>query len=230
MAKRLFDLCLAVPALICLAPLMLVTAVIIKLSDPGPALYRAKRAGRGNTPFVMFKFRSMRVGGDKVGSITAQDDSRVFATGRLLRKLKIDELPQLINVVRGEMSIVGPRPETLDIVEKYYAPAHLRTLDVFPGLTSPGSIYNYTHGEKLLSGPNPEREYVEKLLPTKLALELVYIERTSVWYDITIILRTVWVILAIAAGKQNFRNPTEYDRAIAVYLYEPALENRNGAA
>jgi lipopolysaccharide/colanic/teichoic acid biosynthesis glycosyltransferase len=127
--------------------------------------------------------------------------------------LKIDELPQLINVLKGEMAIVGPRPEDPRIVDEYYTREHLETLSVLPGLASPGSIYNYTHGERLLSADNTEQQYVEQLMPVKLALDIVYVREASFVYDLKIILRTIGVILAIALGKREFADPPEMIKA-----------------
>jgi lipopolysaccharide/colanic/teichoic acid biosynthesis glycosyltransferase len=218
MRKRLFDLVAASAALLLLLPLMGVVALGIKLSDRGPVLYRAPRMGRDGKPFTMFKFRTMRVHGS--GSvITAAQDSRIFPLGQLLRKLKVDELPQLFNVLLGQMSIVGPRPEAIDIVRDHYRAVHMETLGVRPGLASPGSIYNYTHGEQMIGQDHPERDYLEKLLPVKLGLELVYVRRCSLRYDFAIIARTLAVIARIAMGQRYFPPPPEYDEACRKHLY-----------
>lgn len=218
MGKRLFDLVAALSALAVLLPLMGVAALAIKLSDPGPVLYRATRAGRHGKPFTMFKFRTMRVHG--AGSvITAAQDDRIFPLGQLLRKLKVDEIPQLFNVLLGQMSIVGPRPEAIDIVRYHYHAAHMETLDVLPGLASPGSIYNYTHGEQVIGQENPERDYLDKLLPIKLGLELVYVRRRSLCYDLAIIVRTLTVILQMAMGRRRFPRPPEYAEACREHLH-----------
>jgi len=162
----------------------------------------------------MYKFRTMTCDAAGLASrITAPGDSRVFRFGELLRRLKIDELPQLINVLRGEMSIVGPRPEDPDIVASYYTAWHRRTLDVAPGLASPGSIYNYTHGEERVSGIDTEQEYVNHLLPIKISLDLVYVHEKSILYDIRIIFRTAWVISWVALGRRKFGDPPEISRA-----------------
>jgi lipopolysaccharide/colanic/teichoic acid biosynthesis glycosyltransferase len=170
----------------------------------------------------MYKFRTMHVAASGVSAITAQHDTRVFAFGRLLRRLKLDELPQLFNVLRGDMAIVGPRPEDLRIVEAYYAPAHLETLTVRPGLASPGSIYNYTHGERIIGNEDPERDYIERLLPVKLALDRVYVRNASLGYDIRIIGRTLCTIFAISAGRKEFAPPPEMGTAQA--LIKPASQ------
>jgi lipopolysaccharide/colanic/teichoic acid biosynthesis glycosyltransferase len=210
MAKRVFDILASLAAMIVLSPVFLAAAIGILLSSPGPVLYRAKRAGRGGTPFVMHKFRTMSVAqGPRASAITASQDARVFAFGKLLRRLKIDELPQLFDVLRGEMSVVGPRPEDIRIVQERFAPEHWETLSVRPGLASPGSIFNYTHGESLVGAEDPERDYLEKLLPVKLALEIVYVRRVCLWYDVQIIGRSIAAIVLIALGKKHFPNPPE---------------------
>lgn len=202
---------------------MLAAALGIAASSPGPVTYRARRAGLGGREFTMYKFRTMHVNATGA-AITAGRDPRVFAFGALLRKLKIDELPQLWNVVRGEMAIVGPRPEDPRLVAEHYTAAQWQTLDVLPGLTSPGSLYNYTHGDALLQGEDPERAYVERLLPVKLGLEQVYVRRASLAYDAALVLRTVAIIAQIAAGRRRFPDPPEM--AEARRLAEGAAEDR----
>jgi lipopolysaccharide/colanic/teichoic acid biosynthesis glycosyltransferase len=212
-ARRLSDICLAALAVLLLSPLLLLAALGIKLFSCGPVLYRAARAGRHGRPFTMYKFRTMHTGLGATGSaITAQHDPRVFGFGAWLRRLKIDELPQLFNILKGEMSFVGPRPEDPRIVHEFYAPAHYETLQVLPGLASPGSLYNYTHGEKLLAADDPERQYVERLLPLKLALDAVYVRETSWLYDLRIAGRTVLTIARIALGQRDFPDPPEMEK------------------
>lgn len=210
MAKRLFDIVASSIALLIVAPLLLLAAIGIRLSSRGPILFRAQRAGRNGRPFVMHKFRTMRSDqAPGAPAITSHGDRRVFPFGRLLRALKIDELPQLYDVLRGEMSLVGPRPEDLRIVREHYAPEHWETLSVRPGLTSPGSIYGYTQGEKLIGRRDPEKDYLERLLPVKLALELVYLRRASLLYDFRLLARTAAVIALIALGRREFGDPPE---------------------
>jgi lipopolysaccharide/colanic/teichoic acid biosynthesis glycosyltransferase len=214
MAKRLFDLVFALLALLFLWPVLLLAAVGVRLSSPGPVLYRAERAGRNGRTFLMHKFRTMRHGRTAPGSaVTGTHDARVFPFGALLRKLKIDELPQLWDVLRGEMSIVGPRPEDPRIVREHYTALGWETLGVAPGLASPGSIYNYTHGDACLAGEDPERAYVERLLPIKLALEGVYVRRASLPYDLRVIGRAAWVIFSMARGRRQFPDPPEMEEA-----------------
>src|SRR5437762_13831534 len=131
----------------------------------------------------MYKLRTMHLGAGAGSVITAQHDPRVFAFGRPLRRLKIDELPQLLNLLRGDMSLVGPRPQHPDIVRSYYAPEHGETLRVRPGLASPGSLYDSTHGAPLVCSVDPERAYAERLLPLVLALDRGYVRRASLSSD-----------------------------------------------
>ena len=210
MAKRIFDVVMSVLALVLLSPLLLVAAIGVRLSSPGPVLYRARRVGRGGELFTMHKFRTMHVDqGPRASAITGPEDTRVFFFGSLLRRLKIDELPQLYDVLRGKMSVVGPRPEDPRIVREHYRPEDMETLNVLPGLASPGSIYNYTHGDDILAQGDAEEMYAHKLLPIKLALEIVYVREGSFLYDLAIILRTIVVILLVACGKRRFANPPE---------------------
>lgn len=208
--KRFFDIILSIIALIALFPIMLIAAIGIKISSKGPIFYKAKRMGKGMKPFEVYKFRTMHVNADQKGSITATNDSRIFKFGNLLRKLKIDELPQLINIIQGTMSIIGPRPEGIDIVENFYSEEQKRTLDMLPGLASPGSVFNYTHSDKYLGEQNADKDYIEKLMPVKLAMDLYYIDNFSLAYDIEIIFRTVAVILCQLFGKTEFKYPKEY--------------------
>jgi lipopolysaccharide/colanic/teichoic acid biosynthesis glycosyltransferase len=169
MAKRLFDVCCAAVALVFTAPLIALAAIGIKLTDPGPVFFRARRVGYLGRQFTMLKLRTMKVGGgcERSGPvITGLNDDRVSSIGKILRRTKIDELPQLFNVLRGDMAIVGPRPEDPTIVRQHYSSADLETLGVRPGLASPGSIYQYTSGDHLLTGADPEAHYVDKLLMT----------------------------------------------------------------
>lgn len=226
MVKRLFDIIASLTALVALSPLLLLAAIGVRLSSRGPVLYRAERAGKNGCPFIMHKFRTMYSNeGGCASAITSCEDSRVFFFGRLLRRLKIDELPQLFDVLRGEMSIVGPRPEDTRIVREHYAPEHWGTLVVRPGLAGPGSIYNYTHGEKLIDRNDPEKDYVENLLPVKLALDLMYVRKASFWYDLRVIFCTFWVIMLIALGKREFADPPEMDQ---IERFVPARNTRPG--
>lgn len=228
MAKRLIDVTLAAVALVALAPLLAAAAVAIRCTSPGPILFRARLAGRDGRLFTMYKLRTMHV--DQRGSrspITAERDPRVFAFGRLLRRLKIDELPQLVNVLRGEMSIVGPRPQHPDILRRHYAPEHLETLRVRPGLASPGSLYDSTHGEAIVGGVDAELRYAERLLPLVLALDLVYVRRASLRYDLALVARTLWFLGAVLLGRRQFPDPPEMPEARR--LLDPVKANINAA-
>ncbi len=205
--KEAADRVLAVLALVILSPVFLIAAIGILLSSPGPVLYRAKRMGMGAKPITIYKFRTMRVGADRHGAITAAKDSRVFPWGAFLRKSKIDELPQLINILRGEMSIVGPRPEDVEIVRKYYTKDEMQTLKVLPGLACPGSIFNYTHGDLFLDDGDAAKAYTDRLLHIKLALDLYYLEHWSLLYDIRIIFRTLDAILSTTFGGKTGEMP-----------------------
>ena len=217
MLKRLFDIVASLTALVLLSPAFFAAAIGICFSDWGPVFFRAQRIGRNGEPFVMHKFRTMRVEqGLAASTISSRDDRRVFLFGKLLRILKIDELPQLYDVLRGKMSIVGPRPEDPRIVRDHYAPEHWETLAVRPGLAGPGGIYNYTHAEKLIGRQDPERDYVEKVLPVKLALDEVYVREASFCYDLRLIARTVWIIALIALGRRRFRDPPEMAKVARV--------------
>ena len=215
MVKRLFDVVCAGLALVVSAPLLGLAAVGIKLTDPGPVLFRAKRVGYLGRQFTMYKLRTMRARqtSSKAAKITGHKDPRVFSFGRLLRKTKVDELPQLFNVLKGDMSIVGPRPEDPAIVRRHYSETDLETLGVRPGLASPGSIYQFVQGDRLLTGDDPEGRYVDQLLKTKLALDLVHIRRATMRRDLAIIGRTMWSIAAVVAGKRRFNPPPEMPAA-----------------
>ena len=210
MAKRLFDIVLSLIGLVLAMPVLLVAAVGIRFSSSGPVMYRALRIGAGGRPFFMYKMRTMTVEPNGTTSrITALHDPRVFPFGALLRRGKLDELPQLLNVLLGHMSLVGPRPEDPYFVDHHYTQLQLQTLNVRPGLTSPGTLYQETHGNRMLNGGDTESLYLTRLLSLKLALDLVYVRNVSVWYDITLISRTAWVLLAMVGGRRHFHEPAE---------------------
>lgn len=214
MAKRLVDVTLSALGLVAAVPVLVVAAIGIRVSSPGPIFYRTRRAGLDGVPFTMYKLRTMHVDHGSFGSrITAKDDPRVFRFGAWLRLTKIDEFPQLLNVLRGEMSIVGPRPEHPEIVRDRYEPAHLETLQARPGLSSPGTLYDYIHGEELVGRDDPETGYAERLLPIKLALDLVYLRQVSLRHDLAIIGRTMAMIVARILGRRTFAEPPEMSEA-----------------
>jgi len=196
--KRAFDLVASAAGLVILAPLFVAVAIAIKLDSPGPVFYRATRTGKDDVHFRLIKFRSMAAGADRQGpGITAAGDRRVTRVGRVLRRTKIDELPQLFNVLKGDMSLVGPRPEDPRYVA-LYTDEQRRVLNVRPGLTSPASLV-YRHEEALLTGDDWERVYVEQVLPDKLALDLRYVETASLGSDLGIIVRTVGALFRRSA-------------------------------
>ena len=187
--NRTIDLLVSALGLIALSPLLTITALLIKLTSPGPILYRAERVGKDGKLFRLYKFRSMAADADKAGpKITAQGDRRVTPLGRWLRKLKLDELPQLINVLKGEMSMVGPRPEDPHYVA-YYTPEQRQVLSVLPGITSAASV-RYRHEERILDEADWESKYLNEVMPEKLAIELEYIERRTFLSDLKIIVAT----------------------------------------
>lgn len=198
--KRAFDFVASGLALVVLSPLMSVIAVVIRIAEGNPILYRAARVGRGGEVFTMHKFRTMRVGAAATSRITASADPRVFPLGSVLRRWKLDELPQLWDVLRGVMSIVGPRPEDPELVARFYTEAMRETLAVRPGLTSPGALWGTLHGEAELGVGNPEEAYASAVLPMKLALERVYVRDQTLLYDLRIIGRTIWGVLHLVVS------------------------------
>ena len=193
--KRVFDLIVSSLGLLILSPLLLVLAIWVKCDSPGPIFYRQLRVGRGNQDFWLFKFRSMQVEADKTGLITiGGHDPRVTRSGYYIRKYKLDELPQLINVFRGDMSLVGPRPEVRKYVNLYTS-EQLKVLQVRPGITDPASIRYRNENELLAQVPDPEKYYREVIMPDKLKINLKYIANISFKNDLQIILHTFFVIL-----------------------------------
>lgn len=193
--KRLFDIVASGLGLIVLSPLFLVIAIWIKLDSKGPIFYRQVRVGRYNKDFRIFKFRSMRVGSDKGSLVTiGGQDERITRAGCFIRKYKLDELPQLINVLIGDMSLVGPRPEVRHYVN-YWTPEQMHVLDVRPGITDPASIKYFDENELLEKAENPEKYYIEVIMQEKIKLYLQYVEKQSFLYDITLIFKTFWMIV-----------------------------------
>lgn len=208
--KKLADRVLAFIAIIFLSPIMLVAAIGIKCSSTGPVFYKAKRMGKDMHPLTIYKFRTMKVGADEEGAITGAKDSRIFAWGEILRKTKIDELPQLINILNGTMSIIGPRPEDISIVKNHFTEEEKKTLEVLPGLACPGSIFNYTHGDMYLSESDTDDAYINNFLHIKMALDVFYLNNWNLLYDIKIVFRTLYVILATSVFKKQLPYPKEY--------------------
>lgn len=195
MLKRLFDIIFSSLGLILLLPLLLVIALILKLESEGAVFYKQVRVGKGNLDFKIFKFRTMFIGSDKKGLLTVGDrDPRVTNTGFFLRKYKLDELPQLINVFLGSMSFVGPRPEVRHYVN-YYSADDMQILSVKPGITDYASIIFRDEAELLKTAENPEELYINTILPQKIALNKKYIESASLLVDFKIIIKTIQTIL-----------------------------------
>lgn len=190
MLKRLFDISASLAGLIVLSPILLFIAVLVKTTSDGPIFYRATRAGQHGKHFKLYKFRSMVSNADKIGpGVTGASDARITPVGRFLRKTKLDELPQLINVLQGDMSIVGPRPEDPRYVA-FYTEEQRQVLNVRPGITSPASI-EYRDEDSLLTGEDWENHYIEQVMPVKLAIDLEYVKNVSLWQDIRLIFRTL---------------------------------------
>ena len=193
--KRLFDIVASGLGLIVLSPLFIILAIWIKLDSKGPVFYRQVRVGYKNKDFRIFKFRSMRVGADKGSLVTiGGHDPRVTRSGYFIRKFKFDELPQLINVYLGDMSLVGPRPEVRHYVD-YWTPEQMRVLDVRPGITDPASIKFRNENELMEKAEDPEKYYIEVIMQEKIKLYLEYVDKHSFLYDIGLIFKTFWVIV-----------------------------------
>ena len=185
--KRLFDVAASLVAIVVLSPLLALIALAVRFTSAGPAFYRGERIGRGGAPFRILKFRTMRESASGP-AITHGGDKRVTPLGRVLRRCKLDELPQLINVLRGEMSVVGPRPEAPEYV-RLYTDEERRVLTVPPGLTSPASL-RYRHEESLLGGDDWHERYVNEIMRDKLRDDLTYIDTRTFLGDLRLIART----------------------------------------
>ena len=193
MTKRIFDIVAAALGLILLVPIMALVALLIRLDSPGPAIFRQQRVGRGFKPFVLYKFRTMTDGTAGGPLITVGGDTRVTRVGGLLRRTKLDELPQLVNVVRGDMSLVGPRPEVPRYVDLFHS-QYAEVLRVRPGITDPASI-KYRDEESILGlAGDADEEYLKRILPDKLQLSAEYVRSASLSRDLALILRTVFTV------------------------------------
>lgn len=191
MLKRTFDIVASGLALILFSPLLLAIAIWVKRDSPGPVFYRGLRAGKDNKPFKIYKFRSMVMNADGIGgSSTSQEDPRVTRSGQFIRRHKIDEISQLINVFIGDMSIVGPRPEILQYTNGYTGEFR-EILSVRPGITDWASIWNADEGGVLAGASDPDRAFEILIQPTKLRLQLQYVRNNGIWTDLMIILYTL---------------------------------------
>jgi lipopolysaccharide/colanic/teichoic acid biosynthesis glycosyltransferase len=195
MMKRIFDILFSAMGLFFLSPSFLLIAFLVFKEDHGPIFYRGKRVGRGGQLFKIFKFRTMAINAEKIGGpSTAEDDPRLTQLGRKIRKYKLDELPQLLNVLRGEMSFVGPRPEVPSEVATY-SERELKILATRPGITDWASLYFHNEGEILRGSVDPHKTYQEKIKPKKMRLALKYVEQRSFFTDMNILIKTLTTII-----------------------------------
>ena len=196
--KRVFDFFFALLSLIVLSPIFLLTAIGILVSDWGPLFYTAHRIGKGNKPFKMYKFRSMRV--EKAANEVSlrPDEDRIFPFGHFVRKFKFDELPQLVNILNGTMSIIGPRPVAEDQFEMFRYGKWNEAAKVPVGLSGPAAIFDYVYGERFTD----EEEYMEKVYPTRRELEYIYVKKAGIFYDLKMIIYTVISIAYTISGKE----------------------------
>lgn len=201
----MFDIVLCSFAIVIFSPIYLLTAIGIELSSPGTILYHSMRAGLNKKPFKFYKFRSMHPPKGKKKDMFVVDPERVFKFGKLIRRLKVDEFPQLFNVLKGDMSIVGPRPMTVEYVDELYCGEYEKVTTVKPGLTSIASLFDYTVGDTY----KDNEAYRKEVLPIKLELEKLYVERRSFFYDVRLIWRTIVTILQVLIGKKNFKDQPE---------------------
>lgn len=195
MSKRLFDIVAAGTGLLLLAPLLLALALWIRLDSPGPALFRQVRVGRHGVPFEILKFRTMVAGAERGPQLTTGGDARITRAGRFLRRSKLDELPQLLNVLLGSMSLVGPRPEVPRYVACYPPEVRRTVLSVAPGITDWAAILYKDENDILARAEDPERAYLDTILPAKLCWYERYVRERSFWVDLRILLRTLAAIV-----------------------------------
>ncbi len=194
-AKRLFDLVFVIPGLIVLSPVFVIISLLIKLKDGGKVLFKQTRVGKNGKHFKVLKFRTMVINAEQLGDkVTTGNDPRITPVGAVLRKYKFDELPQLFNVLKGEMSLVGPRPEVPEYVEFYPEETKKIVLSVQPGITDIASIKFVNENELLTDSKDPVADYKNKVLPIKLAYNVDYVNERSLWMDFSLILKTVAAI------------------------------------
>lgn len=196
MAKRLFDILFSATVLFFLSPVLLTICAIIKITSPGPVFYRGERIGLNGRKFRIYKFRSMVINADKIGgSSTSEDDPRITGIGKFVRKYKLDELPQFINVLVGDMSIVGPRPQVGWAVDQY-SEEERKILTVRPGITDYASIRFRNEGEILKGAADPDKAYMELIHPEKMRMGLEYVRTHNLWTDIKIIFTTFFSLFS----------------------------------
>ena len=216
--KRVFDIVASGIALIVLLPVWLFAVIGIEVSDPGPVFYYAERVTKANRTFKMYKFRSMRVDKTANEKSLRPDQNRIFPFGKLIRTTKIDELPQLLNVFLGDMSVVGPRPAAVDQLPITRGGRNAVVSSFKAGLTSPSALYDYLYGDSILN----EAEYMEKVAPTRLALDRYYVERQTIGYDVRMIWYTVICIAGTVIRKQPVFILDELVSAVSEYRSKPA--------
>jgi len=218
MMQRLIDIGFALVVLILLSPLFLVTSVAIVLGSRGGPFYGGWRAGKDGAPFRMWKFRTMVSGADRSGAIAAPGDPRITRIGKFLRATKIDELPQFFNLLAGDLTLVGPRPEDLNIIQ-LFTPEQKETLRVKPGITGPGQIYYTTdQADSIPPGVAADQYYIDHLLGEKLRIDLEYLKRRTVWTDCGVVMQTISLIARAVAGT------AERKRTTSVTFPEPTVE------
>jgi len=206
LTKRHFDLFWSILGLAFLLPFLLIIVLAIKLYDNGPAFFSQKRIGCKGKPFHIYKFRTMVVDAEKKGNlITVENDPRITRIGYWLRKLKLDELPQLFNVIKGDMSLVGPRPEVPKYV-KLYTCKQRNVLKLMPGITDPASIKYANENEILAQAHDPEKVYIEKVMPEKIELNLEYANNATLWTDFIVILKTLFRLTSKSKFCNNIKN------------------------
>ncbi|HHW94128.1 MAG TPA: sugar transferase [Clostridiaceae bacterium] len=204
--KRVFDIlfgCFLMMVVIVTYPFV---AIGIKLSSPGPVMYVSTRIGKGGKPLKFYKYRSMHIDNGRYTGMS-EEQKRVFTIGKIIRRTKIDEFPQAINVLKGDLSVVGPRPMLTTNVSKMYGGRYEPVLTVAPGLTSYASLFDYTHGDALVGN---REVYLKTIVPVKRELELYYVEHKGLWTDIKLIFKTAGIIIAVVFGKKEFDYPKEY--------------------
>lgn len=195
MIKRLFDIVFSLLGLILIWPLFLVIVFLIKRESPGPVFYRGERIGKKGKPLRIFKFRTMILNAEKLGGpSTAGDDPRLLKIGHFLKKYKLDEMPQLINIIKGEMSFVGPRPEVKMYVDMMTEEERRVILSIKPGITDFASLWNFNEEEVLRGSSDPEKTYLEKIRPEKIRLQIKYVKNQSFLLDLKIIIKTIFKI------------------------------------
>ena len=192
-AKRAFDVAASAAGVVAVSPLLAMTAALVKASSPGPVLFRQQRVGRGGKPFELWKFRTMRVGGTGP-QVTVDRDPRITSVGRVLRKTKLDELPELINVLRGDLSLVGPRPEVPKYVALYPDADRVFLQQFRPGITDPATVRFRNEEDILARAANAEHAYVHEVLPIKLRMYREYLEGASFLSDLGVLATTLWAI------------------------------------